>query len=91
MTLTRRALLAGARKTHFVSLVVHCRPECLAEARRAIAALPDTEVPASDERAKLVALLELRDESALLERIAAIEAAPGVLSASLAFHQVEAV
>ena len=46
-------------------------------------------VPASDNNAKLVVMLEMRDESELLGGITAIEAVPGVVSATLVFHQVE--
>ncbi len=89
MALSRRALLSGANETHFASLVVHCRPEALAAATEAISAMPNIDVPASDDNAKLVVMLEMRDESELLGGITAIEAVPGVVSATLVFHQVE--
>ena len=89
MALSRRALLAGAQETHFASLVVHCRPENLASATEAISAIPNIDVPVSDNNAKLVVMLEMSDESELLGGITAIEAVPGVVSATLVFHQVE--
>ena len=89
MALPRRALLGAARETHFASLVVHCRSEQLAAARDAIAGLPGVEVPLGDDNTKLIALLELHRESELLERMSAIEAVPGVVAATLVFHQVE--
>ncbi|MEE4191301.1 MAG: chaperone NapD [Halieaceae bacterium] len=89
MALSRRALLSGAKETHFASLVVHCRPEALASATQAINAMPKIDVPASDNNAKLVVMLEMGDESELLGSITNIEAIPGVVSATLVFHQVE--
>jgi nitrate reductase NapD len=91
MSLSRRSLLGGevAVTTHIASLVVHCRPESLAGTRAAIEALPNIEVPASDERGKLVVLMEMTDESELLGGISRIEATEGVICATLAFHQVD--
>ena len=92
MALSRRSLFAGPQAddlTHIASLVVHCRPEKLAAANAQISALPNVEIPASDERAKLVVLMEMHDESELLRRIDEIEAVPGVVSATLVFHQVD--
>ena len=89
MELTRRALLRGARETHFASLVVHCRPEHLDSARESIAVLPGAEVPLSDDSCKLVVLLEMENESALLKRMTEIEALAGVVTATMVFHQVE--
>ena len=92
MALSRRSLFSGPQAedlTHIASLVVHCRPEKLAAANATIAALPNVEIPASDERAKLVVLMEMRDESELLQRIDDIESVPGVVAATLVFHQVD--
>lgn len=91
MSLSRRSLLGGApaSTTHIASLVVHCRPEQLADAQAGIADLPNTEIPASDGRSKLVVLLEMADESQLLGNISRIEATPGVICATLVFHQLD--
>ncbi len=91
MSMSRRSLLGGqpAASTHIASLVVHCRPEHLAQAQSSIAALPNIDIPASDDNSKLVVLLEMTDESELLAGISSIEAIDGVVSATLVFHQVE--
>ena len=92
MSMSRRSLIWGgsaAPTTHIASLVVHCRPERLVDAHAAISAMPDVEVPATDERSKLVVLLEMTDESELLGGISRIEDVRGVVSATLVFHQVD--
>ena len=91
MSLSRRSLLGGAAAstTHIASLVVHCRPDRLADARSGISSLTNIEIPASDNNSKLVVLLEMADESELLGSISRIEAVPGVVSATLVFHQVD--
>ncbi len=89
MTLSRRSLVTASSPTHIVSLVVHCRQEAILSAAQTIAALPSVEVPATDERGKLVVLLELPDESELLARITDIESVEGVVSTTLVFHQSE--
>lgn len=90
MSLSRRSLLGGSpATTHIASLVVHCRPELMPDARASIESIPNVEVPASDDNGKLVALLEMSDESELLGGISQIESVKGVISATLVFHQVE--
>ena len=46
-------------------------------------------VPERDARGKLVALIEVPSEVAILEAIRGVEAVAGVLSASLVYHQVD--
>ena len=90
MSLSRRSLLGGtATATHIASLVVHCRPERMPDARAAIEAIPNIEVPTSDDNGKLVVLMEMTDESELLGGITQVESIDGVISATLVFHQVE--
>ena len=90
MSISRRSFLGGTPGvTHIASLVVHCRPEFMPAARTAIEAIPNIEVPASDDNSKLVVLLEMTDESELLGGISSIESIKGVISATLVFHQVE--
>ena len=92
MSISRRSLIGGAAatpSTHIASLVVRCRPERLQEAQAAISAMPAIEVPASNDHTKMVVLLEMTDESELLGGISRIESTPGVVSATLVFHQVD--
>ena len=92
MSLHRRSFLTGRpRLTHIVSLVVHCHPGKLADAEVALQSLPNVEVPASEPSGKLIVLLEVVDDSAVMARISSIESIPGVISTTLVFHQAEAL
>ena len=92
MKLNRRQLLRGqlaAPQCHIASLVVQCLPEHLETTSSRIESLPATEIPARDEGGKLVVLLEMESEADLLGRITEIEKMPGVINASLAYHEID--
>jgi nitrate reductase NapD len=97
MRVSRRDLLSGSAAAatpakpscHISSLVVHCLPEAMPDAISHIAAMPNTEVPESNPNGKFVVLLETEDESTILDGIGEIQALPGVINATLVFHQVE--
>ncbi|MEP0202961.1 MAG: chaperone NapD [Halioglobus sp.] len=92
MKVSRRQLLSGrssAPQYHIASMVVQCLPENVARVSAAIESLQSTQVPARDNSGKLVVLLEMARESDLLDRIHEIEAVHGVISANLAFHQLD--
>ena len=76
---------------HVSSLVVHGRPERLAELRAHLAGLPGVEIHAVAASGKLVVTLETTSEQEILARLATISALQGVLAASLVFHHVEAM
>ena len=78
---------AGAQ-AHIASVLVHARGDAIPLLRSTIAADPAIEI-GGERDGKLVLLLECRDDRALLDRIAALHALPGVLSAVLVYHQVE--
>ena len=89
--MTRRALLQGESlaATHISSLVVHSRPEAMAAAIRNICAMPNAEVPEQDPLGKFVVLLENCVQASFLYDIRHIEAIPGVINATLAYHQID--
>jgi nitrate reductase NapAB chaperone NapD len=90
--LDRRQLLSGklaAPQCHIASLVVQCLPDKLEKTCSLIESLPATEIPARAESGKFVVLLEMESEAELLGRISEIESMSGVISANLAFHQVD--
>ncbi len=90
MSLNRRQLItASPQACHIVSLVVQARTDKLDSAISAIEALPGAEVPTSDPSGKLVVLLEHADESGMLGCISNIESIPGVISATLVYHQID--
>ena len=77
-----------AGQSHIASVLVHARGDAIPLLRSTIAADPAIEV-GGERDGKLVLLVECRDDRALLDRIAALHALPGVLSAVLVYHQVE--
>ena len=90
MRLSRRDLLSGnARHCHIASMVIQCLPDKLAATAAAIESIPNLEVPERDERGKLIVLIEVDGEAELMERISKIESTPGVISATLAYHQID--
>ncbi|MCZ6829843.1 MAG: chaperone NapD [Gammaproteobacteria bacterium] len=91
MRLNQRDLLGGdaAERYHIASMVVQCRPEKLASTVIAIASIEHVEVPEQDACGKLVALIQTQGESNLMSCIREIETAAGVISASLAYHQID--
>ena len=90
MGLSRRDIItAGSGSAHIASLLVQCLPENLDATASALEKLGGTEVPARDEQGKLIVLLELATEFELLERTREIETMPGVISATMVYHQLD--
>lgn len=92
MSMNRRQLLGAGEHTatfHIASLVVQCRSENVSRVAAEIEDMSGAEVPARDERGKMVVLLESDGESHLLQAITHIEHMPGVISANLVFHQID--
>lgn len=91
--LTRRKLLSGdlspAAEAHICSLVVHCRPEQVSSVSAAIAAMPGAELHHA-ENGKLIVTLETRSDQEVMDGLTGISFLPGVLSAALVYHHVEA-
>jgi nitrate reductase NapD len=75
-------------EAHIASLLVHVRPEAEAAVRATLAADPAIEVAGARD-GKLVLVVEAAHERALVQRIDALHALPGVLGAVLVYHQVE--
>ena len=86
-------LSASARETddecHISSLVLHCRPEAMDDAIAKIEAMDGVEVPQRDPSGKSVILIESASQGAILERITEIESLPGVINATLVYHQID--
>ncbi|GAA3531552.1 chaperone NapD [Zobellella aerophila] len=72
---------------HVASLVVHCRPERLAAAQQTIVALPGAETPVTEERGKLVVLLEGPSQKSVVSLIEQIALLDGILSTTLIYHE----
>lgn len=79
---------AGA-EIHLASLLIHVRPGRVDGVRAALAALDGVEVHLEQD-SKLVVTLEGPHEGWIADRMTTIHLMPGVLSAVMVFHHMEA-
>ncbi|WP_394132660.1 chaperone NapD [Shewanella maritima] len=75
---------------HVTSLIVQVQPEKMADVRQQIMAIENAELSANNE-VKLVVVVEGPSQKSLMDDIATINAIPGVLSATMVYHQSEAL
>lgn len=75
---------------HISSAVVHVRPARLEAVQGLIAAMESVEIHVASPAGKLVIILETPSERDVARQMEAIQAMPGVLGATLVYHQVEA-
>lgn len=81
--------MSAATGYHITSLFVLSRPTSRHEVASAIAQMPGAEVHAVTEEGKLVITLEGAAQRTIIDCIDAINALPGVISASLIYHQFD--
>lgn len=74
---------------HLASLLIHVRPGRVAAVRAALAALDGVEVHLEQD-SKLVVTLEGPHEGWIADRMTTIHLMPGVLSAVMVFHHMDA-
>ena len=96
----RRALIMGRlSKTDQVvappggeiaSILVQARPERLAEVETAIVTLAGCEIYGRDPKGKLVVVVDAPDAGALGTTLNTLALLPGVYTASLVFHAIDA-
>ena len=73
---------------HVCGLVVQAKPEAVPAVAEALAAMPETEVAATEqEKGKLVVVMQSEDSNALLDRIESARNVAGVLAGSLVYYQ----
>lgn len=73
---------------HVSGLMVQAWPEKLPELISALLAIPETEVPVTDQpQGKLVVVMQAASSRALLEKIESVRNLDGVLAVSLVYHQ----
>ena len=77
----------SAAEVHISSALVHVRPERMDEVARAIAALDGADLHFT-EAGKIIVTLEAASSGATADRLAAISRLPGVLAATLVYHEV---
>ncbi|MCT8986029.1 chaperone NapD [Shewanella phaeophyticola] len=73
---------------HVTSLIVQVQPEKMAEVRQKIMAIKNAELSANND-VKLVVVVEGTSQKSLMDDISTINAIPGVLSATMVYHQSE--
>lgn len=78
-------------EVHIAGVLVHARPQQLAEACRGIAALPGAEVSQSAADGRIVVVLEHASGAAVLDAIDAMRALPGVVDVALVYQHAEAL
>lgn len=74
---------------HISSVVVHCLPEHLTQIIESTSQLENVEVAASDERGKIILVLETDAERDILEIIGNIQAFTGVIAATMVYHEFD--
>ena len=77
-----------SNELHVTSLIVQVLPEKMAEVRGQILQMPNAELSVNNN-VKLVVVLEGSSQKQLLAGIEAINALPGVMSATMVYHQSE--
>jgi nitrate reductase NapD len=76
---------------HISSLVVHATPSRRAEVDAVIHGLPGAQIHGADAGGKLVVTLEAPTSAAILDQVAAIRQAPGVLSVAMVYQHAESL
>jgi nitrate reductase NapD len=71
------------------SVLVNARPDLLHKAQAGLAALPGVEVHVVTEDGRLIVTIEADSAQSVAEMFAVIGQQPGVLSASMVYHQYE--
>ncbi|MGX9462340.1 chaperone NapD [Shewanella sp. A14] len=77
-----------SNELHVTSLIVQVQPEQMAEVRKKIMAIENAELSANND-VKLVVVVEGSSQKSLMDDISTINAIPGVLSATMVYHQSE--
>ena len=71
------------------SVLVNARPDLLRQAQDGLALLAGVEVHAVTEDGRLIVTIEAASDQAVADMFAVINRVPGVLSASMVYHQFE--
>lgn len=76
---------------HITSVLVHALPARHAEVRAVIGQLPDAQIHGGDASGKLVVTLEAPTAGTILDQIAVLQQAPGVLGVAMVYQHVESL
>ena len=89
---SRREFLTGGfdrREGHIASVLVQAWPETIPLVEAELTRLAGVESHGSNGSGKLIMTVETRTDAELLDRINRIEAADGVIAATLVYHHAE--
>ena len=78
----------NAAEVHISSALVHVRPEQMEEVALAVSALDGAELHFAGS-GKMIVTLEAATSGAIADRLTAIGRLPGVLAATLVYHEVD--
>lgn len=76
------------QKLHIVSLIVQARVEMFSAVKANLRLLQGVELHQESPEGKVVVVLEMHGEPQILQRIEQIGRLPGVLNASLVYHEI---
>ncbi|MFV3077912.1 chaperone NapD [Niveispirillum fermenti] len=76
-------------ESHISSVIVHARPDTVADLSRHLLALSCEIVPTQGDASRLIVLIERSSTRAVAEALDAINALPGVYSALPVYHHAE--
>ncbi|WP_434952253.1 chaperone NapD [Shewanella sp. HL-SH4] len=77
-----------SNELHVTSLIVQVNPDKMADVRQKIMAIKNAELSANND-VKLVVVIEGTSQKSLMDDISTINALPGVLTATMVYHQSE--
>jgi len=80
---------AGGRNHHIASVLVQAWPEKLRDVESELTGIAGVESHGSDGTGKLIVTVETADDAGLVDAMGRIEAADGVIIASLVYHHME--
>ncbi|QEH17257.1 chaperone NapD [Histophilus somni] len=76
-----------AEEWHVCSLIIQVNPQKIAQVKTALLTIPHTEIPAEDEKGKLVVVMQSDDPQVLLNHMENSRNIDGVIDLSLIYHQ----
>jgi len=77
-----------SNELHVTSLIVQVHPDKMADVRQKIMAIKNAELSTNND-VKLVVVVEGPSQRSLMDDISTISAIPGVLTATMVYHQSE--
>ncbi|MEQ8739271.1 MAG: chaperone NapD [Rhodospirillales bacterium] len=89
---TRREFISGKLGTpvaHIASLLIQARPENLAKVEAELTEITGVESHGDGGPGRLIVTVEVENDTGLMDAVNRIQFTPGVINASLVYHQVD--